>query len=353
MPNKKVLIILGLILLVATVVIYANKKEGKAENEPKVALNLPKEMNILPTKEEEIPFYELTIPYLRNREYKSSLGELKKSYENAGYTAYITSYDSDGLRIEGLLTQPKGDKPETGWSGIIFIHGYIPPQQYSTTQNYYDYVDYLAKNGFVVFKIDLRGHGNSQGEAGGAYYSSDYVIDTLNAYAALQSTEFVDANKIGLWGHSMAGNVVMRSIAAKPDIKAVSIWAGAVYTYTDFSEYSINDNSYQPPSQDSERVKKRQQLFDTHGSFTPENEFWKQVPPANYLSDLKGAVQLNHALNDNVVSIEYSRNLKALLDNAGVENELNEYSSGGHNINNPSFNQAMQDTVEFFKKYLK
>jgi len=299
-----------------------------------------------------IPFEELTIPYLRNREYSSTLGTLAKVSENSMYTSYLTFYTSDGLRVNGLLTQPKDEKPENGRPAIVFVHGYIPPAQYQTLVNYSAYVDYLAKNGFVVFKIDLRGHGKSEGEPGGGYYSSNYVIDVLNAYSALQNAEFVNGEKIGLWGHSMAGNVVFRSVVVKQNIPAAVIWAGAVYTYEDFREYGINDNSYQPPREDSTGRRKRNELFETHGQFDADSGFWKQVVPVNYLAEVTTAIQLDHAVNDEVVSVEYSRNLVKILDQASITHELKEYSSGGHNITGSSFNPAMQNTAEFFKKNL-
>ncbi len=298
-------------------------------------------------------FEELTIPYLRNRDYKSMLGKSEKTYETATYTAYLASYDSDGLKINGLLTEPKGEKPAAGWPAIVFIHGYIPPSLYKTTQNYYDYVDYLAKNGYVVFKIDLRGHGESEGEAGGAYYSADYIIDVLNAYSALQNSGFVNPEKIGLWGHSMAGNVVLRTLAVKTDIPAVSIWAGAVYTYKDFAEFGIRDGSYRPPVDQTARQQRRKLLMDTYGEPKDGNPFWDLVAATNYLNDFKSAIQLNHAVNDDVVDIAYSRGLNVLLDKTNIPHELNEYPSGGHNITNPGFTPAMQNTVKFFNKFLK
>lgn len=76
---------------------------------------------------------------------------------------------------------------------------------------------------------------------------------------------------------------------------------------------------------------------------------WKMVPMTNYLSDIKGAIQLNHAMDDTVVDIGYSRDLQALLDKTNIPHELHEYSSGGHNISGSSFAQAMQNTVSFFK----
>lgn len=298
-------------------------------------------------------FEELTIPYLRERKYESSLEQMQKISENAEYNSYLISYKSDGLAVNGLLTQPQGLKPEGGWPAVIFIHGYIPPKSYQTTVNYVSYVDFLARNGLVVFKIDLRGHGNSQGEPGGGYYSSDYIIDTLNARAALASSGFVNPEKIGLWGHSMSGNVVSRALAAVPNIPAIVIWAGAGYTYTDISEYQIEDNSYQPPAQDSEVRKKRNELLETYGAFNPESDFWKQVPMTNYLDGIKGAIQIHHAVDDNVVSIEYSRNLKKILSATSIPHEIFEYSSGGHNLTGVSFTQAMQRTVQFFKDHLK
>lgn len=307
--------------------------------------------NLIPSPT-PFPFEEMTIPYLRAKEFKSSLGELQPVSENASYTSYLTSYTSEGLKINGLLTKPVGETPEKGFPAIVFIHGYIPPIQYQTLEKYVDHVDFLARNGFVVFKIDLRGHGNSEGEAGGGYYSADYVLDSLNAYAALQSADFINPKAIGLWGHSMAGNVVLRSLAAKVEIPAVVIWAGAGFTYLDLNEYSISDSSYQPPPQNTERTKKRQELRELYGNPVDGNPFWKLVAPTDYLKDIKGAIQLNHAVNDEVVNIEYSRNLNRILDKTSVIHEFHELSSGGHNISGSAFTQAMQNTVDFFKKHL-
>lgn len=299
-----------------------------------------------------MPFAEMTIPYLRQRSYESALGERAQVSQNATYTSYVTNYMSDGLRINGLLTIPRGDQPVGGWPAIVFVHGYIQPTAYRTTEKYVAYIDYLAKNGFVVFKIDLRGHGESEGEAGGAYYSSDYVIDALHARAALASSGFVNPAKIGLWGHSMAGNVILRAFAARPDIPAVVVWAGAGYTYTDLQEYRISDMSYRAPPQNTQRARKRQLLRETYGEFTTDSPFWRQVAVTDYLADIKGALQIHHAQDDNVVSIEYSRNLAQILDATPVVHELFEYPSGGHNIEGSSFLLAMQRTVEFFRAHL-
>jgi len=310
---------------------------------------VPAIANIQPSP---FPFQELTIPYLRNRMYVSSLRNLQKVSETSSYTSYVAQYDSDSLTIYGLLTIPKSEKPQAGWPAVVFVHGYIAPRSYQTQVNYASYVDYLAKNGLIVFKPDLRGHGNSQGEAGGTYYSADYVVDVLNARAALESNAMVNPKGIGLWGHSMAGNITFRAAAVRPEIPAVVIWAGAVYTYTDFSEYSISDNSYQPSQVGEQNRRRRQELFDLYGAFNPTNQFWQQIVATNYLSDFKSAVAVHHAKDDPVVSINYSRNLMQLLEQTAVPHMLYEYTSGGHNITGVSFITAMQRSVDFFKQHL-
>jgi dipeptidyl aminopeptidase/acylaminoacyl peptidase len=338
---------IAVVLVVAVITIGYIKIS--AENSGKAELDSSKQQQ--DSSPAIMPFHELTIPFLSQREYVSNLGELEEISQSASYTSYLTTYDSDGLKINGLLTIPKGEKPKNGWPALVFIHGYIPPSTYKTLEKYTSHVDYLASKGIVVFKIDLRGHGQSEGEASGAYYSSDYVVDVLNAHSALKNTSFINEDNISLWGHSMAGNVVLRSIAANHNIKKAIIWAGAVYTYEDFAEYGISDNSYRPPSDpNSEIRRRRQELFETHGSFNPNSSFWQQVVPTNYLQGYRGEVQLHHASDDPVASIDYSRNLASILDGLSVSNTFYEYPQGGHNITGNSFAQAMQKTVELILK---
>src|SRR5258708_9975588 len=129
--------------------------------------------------------------------------------------------------------------PDGGWPAIVFVHGYIDPTIYKTTQNYVAYVDYLARNGFVVFKIDLRGHDKSEGQASGAYYSSYYVIDTLNAREALKVSDFVNPNKVGLWGHSMAGKIYFRRFLVKTNISTIIFLGRTCFKNNEFYLFKI------------------------------------------------------------------------------------------------------------------
>lgn len=293
-------------------------------------------------------FAELTVPYLKTAQLDNSPLVIEEELAaGSNYKRYYASYLSGGNKIYGLLTIP--NNVEIGKNpGVVFVHGYIPPQVYSTTERYVSYVDYLARNDLIVFKIDLRGHYQSEGEATGSYFSNGYVIDTLNAVSSLKTLEEINPEMISLWGHSMAGNVVTRVIAVDPTIHAASIWAGAVYTYADMSEYGISDSSYRRNDYSDERQKQRETLFAIVGERTVDNPFWQLVSPVEWLKEYQGKIQLHHAVNDSTVSIEYSRNLIRLLEESPVDIELFEYQSGGHDLEGTAFGQAMSRTVEIF-----
>lgn len=292
-------------------------------------------------------YRRMTVPYLRQVEYPGSEIVIEREVgDYPTYTSYVASYQSEGLKVYGLLTRPKGEAGEK-FPAVVFMHGYIPPQSYVTTEKYEAYVDYLARSGLVVFKIDFRGNGESEGEASGAYFSGDYVVDALNAYESLRRLEYVDENKVGLWGHSMSGNVVLRAMVVRPEIPAAVIWAGAVYTYGDMAEYGISDSSYRP-GQNPHRPR-RADFFETVGERGSETPFWQMTAATNYVDELEGRIELHHATKDPVVNVEYSRGLAEILEAAGVEYKLYEYDSGGHNLSSPAFGPAMRRTVEWLK----
>jgi len=213
----------------------------------------------------------------------------------------------------------------------------------------------------VVYKIDLRGHGNSEGVATGSYFSSAYTIDAVSAVKSLQKYENVNPERIGMWGHSMSGNLVLRSMLVSDEIKAGVIWAGAVYSYEDFAKYRISDNSYARRPEQS-----REQEEDTHRENSSEvqklrddpedldfnDSFWTSISLTKNINYLSGAIQLHHSVDDNVVNIGYTRDLVNVLESAGKDYSVFEYAGGGHNIVSPYYDTAMQRTVEFFKEKL-
>jgi dipeptidyl aminopeptidase/acylaminoacyl peptidase len=295
---------------------------------------------------------ELTIDYLTELEIEASpIVFEERLADGANYQQYIASYISEDHQIYGLLTIPYGDVPEGGFKAIVFNHGYIPPDIYRTTERYVAYVDALARAGFVVFKIDMRGHGNSEGEPRGAYFSPDYTIDALSAFKSLQLLDFVDSEGIGMWGHSMAGNLVLRAMLVEPEIKAGVIWAGAVYSYDDFVRYGITDVSFVP--RDNQVILNQQaSVRETYNWPDLTHPYWDAISLTGNIDRLQNPIQLHHAQDDDVVNIGYSFDLAQVLRENAKLYSIFSYEGGGHNISSPYFNTAMQRTIEFFRQNL-
>ncbi len=299
---------------------------------------------------------ELTIAALRGavqaEEFAGSDILIEETLANgANYAQSVASYQSEGNKVYGLLTVPLGEVPAGGFPAIVFVHGYIPPEIYRTTERYVAYVDALARSGFVVFKIDLRGFGNSEGEPSGAYFSPDYTVDAITALKSLQRLDYVNPEGIGLWGHSMAGNVVLRAMLVEPDVQAGVIWSGAVYSYEDMARYAIQDPSFRRDEQTT-TIRRGTVLRETYGAPDTSVPFWQAVSLTENIEFLEAPVQIHHALNDGVVNIGYSQDLAAVLQEAGKFYELHTYEGGGHNIESPYFGEAMQRTIQFFRDHM-
>lgn len=306
--------------------------------------------------ENQINQNPLSIEAMRKRTYPGSDLTIEETLApGSNYNQYIAWYMSDGLKIYGLLTVPAGEKPETGWPVIIFNHGYIPPEQYQTTERYVAYVDAFARNGYIVFKPDYRGHGNSEGRPEGAYYSPAYTADVLNAVASLKQYKDADPGKIGMWGHSLGGNLTLRVMVTSGDIKAGVIWAGVVGTYEELMTKWQRTRPWQPSRREVEGhvTSIRQNLLDKYGSPQDNPEFWQAIDPRFHLADISGPLQLHQGLSDEEVPPLFSESLEKDLEQAGKTVEFYTYEGADHNISSPNFELAMQRSIDFFNKNLK
>ncbi len=295
---------------------------------------------------------ELTIEYLRNQDYLGSDIIIEQTLTpGSNYQRYIASYKSEGLKIYALLTVPNGTKPESGWPVVVFNHGYIPPAQYKTTERYVAYTDAFSRNGYIIFRSDYRGHGNSEGSATGGYGSNSYTIDILNAVSSIKKYPQADSNRIGMWGHSMGGHITLRSMVVNSSIKAGVIWAGVVGSYPDLlTNWRRGSSTPRPLPTGSRRW--RQNLIEMYGSPEQNPQFWNSISANLYLSEISGPLQLHHGTADASVPIEFSQKLYDQIKETGKEAELFVYSGDDHNLSK-NFSVAINRSVEFFDKYIK
>ena len=310
----------------------------------------------------------LSIEELKKENYPGSNFVIEQTLEpGSNYNRYIASYKSEDLKIYGLLTIPNAQKPQGGWPAIVFNHGYIPPSEYKTTERYVAYLDGFARQGYVVFKPDYRGHGESEGSATGAYGSNSYTIDVLNAVSSVKRLKvnsqlalsvaegseveesIVNSQKIGMWGHSLGGFITLRSMVVSKDIKAGVIWAGVVASYPDLLTRWRRNPAFTPPVG---ARRWRDVLIEKFGDPVKNPTFWNSISANSYLKDISGPLQLHHGTADSSVPIEFSEKLAGQMKQAGKEIELYSYPGDDHNLSQ-NFDIAMQRSIEFFDKNLK
>ncbi len=345
--NKKLVLLLVFILVIGGAILVLNKEATVKPAAKTIKQNLD----------------PLAIEAMRIRSYPGSDLKIEETLaDGVNYHQYIASYFSDGLKIYGLLTVPisgnnfpasNASRSNAGWPVIIFNHGYIPPTQYRTTERYVAYVDAFAKNGYIVFKPDYRGNGSSEGQPEGSYYSPAYTVDVLNALSSVKKYPGADQNRIGMWGHSMGGNITLRSLVISPDIKATVIWGGVVGTYDDLMNNWQRRVSYSPPPNElALRNRSRAGLIQKYGTPASNPAFWNSIDPNYNLQYMTAPVELHAGLSDEEGPWQFSQGLYDRLKSLGKTTEFYTYEGANHNISSPSFEIAMQRSIDFFNKHL-
>ncbi len=130
------------------------------------------------------------------------------TYENGTITT------ADGMRLSGWYV------PSRNGAAIIALHG-----SGGNRTAVLDHAALLARHGYGVLLLDVRGHGNSGGQFTLGW---DANLDIDAALAYLRARPDVDPDRIGALGLSMGGEVAMQAAAHTERLKAVvSDGAGA------------------------------------------------------------------------------------------------------------------------------
>jgi len=293
------------------------------------------------------PFDLPTIEAMRQQIYPGSALTIERRLTpGANYSRSIVAYQSDGLKIYALLTVPSGTQPTTGWPVIVFNHGFFPPQLYQTALRGYE--EAFAANGYIVLRPDYRGHGNSEGDAQGGFGAAAYTTDVLNAVASIKQHPAADANRIGMWGHSLGGYITLRTMVVTKDVKAGVVWAGVVGSYTDLLTQVEGLGAFIP----AQARQWRDDLIAAHGTPAQNPTYWAAISANNYVADLSGPLQLHHGTADPNVPVAFSNTLFAQVQATNQAIDYYQYAGDDHNLSN-NFALAMQRSVAFFDQYVK
>jgi len=282
----------------------------------------------------------LAIENLRKRSYEGSKVTIEETLShNASYTAYRVSYLSDGLKIFAGMNVPDGKGP---FPVIVLNHGYYNPSTFKTGDGTRTMADILVNNGYMTLASDYRGHGKSESDGISRGHRAEYSTDVLNLIASIENIKQADIDNVGVWGHSMGGEVTLKILEINSQIKAAVLWAptsgNAERNYNRWARRFGGDQVQHQNNRVSE-------------SLDPQTV--KETSSINYLGYITAPIQLHHGTADAEVPYEWSVELDEKLKEVDRNVEFFTYEGQDHNFRNYGWGEISPRTVEFFDKYLK
>ena len=175
-----------------------------------------------PTPDPFAPYYIETLATRQYGEGAIQVGELLA--ETDAFRRYALVYPSDGLRVTGYLTLPRGQGP---FPVVLLNHGYYTPERYRQGDGTRAAADWLASRGFLAIASDYRNYAGS--DAGPNNFRSGYVIDVMNLLASLRTLPagWADPERVGVWGHSMGGGITINvAVLAGEQVDGVVVYGG-------------------------------------------------------------------------------------------------------------------------------
>jgi uncharacterized protein len=287
---------------------------------------------------------DLYSPYgiaaLRLRKYGGGeIENLKAMSKMDGFVRYSIRYPSDGLNIYGFVNIPFGNGP---FPVIIAIHGYVNPLEYQTLDYTTDAADGLAQQGYIVIHPNLRNFPPS--DNGDIFFRAGYAIDVLNLIALVQQAagqpglfEKANAGRIGIWSHSMGGEIALKVAVISHDVKAILLYSSMS------GDEQKNSQFFNFMTGNSENQKEMLVSPETFASVSPDR----------YYKAITAAIQLHHGTGDTVAPIVWALETCQGLKNAGRNVQCFYYDGAEHTFRARYLADFSSRVDDFFAKYLK
>ncbi len=282
---------------------------------------------------------DATLPRLAERSYTS--GEIRTTQVLTATDAFTTSlvmYESDGLKISGLLNVPRGDGK---FPAVVFLHGFVAPDQYTRGLDAQAPALELTRHGYITLVPDLRGYMES--DHGLNLFLSGWIADAINAGNALKKMPQVDAQHVGLWGHSMGGGIATR-------VMVVSDVFDAAVLYAPISA-NMEDMFMDPFGGEPAGV--TQDLIQSTIAALDDAKFRAEISPINFLNRVNAPVSIHVGTADTVTPKEWSRAIRDQLKRANKTVEYFDYQGQGHSFNENARPEFYARVLKFFDANLK
>ncbi len=248
-----------------------------------------------------------------------------------GENAEIVEFPSyDGELVEGFLLKPEGTPP---FPAVVLVHGGVSSRE-STAQMAENIGGLFSQRGYVALAVNYRA---------GPIGLQD-VEDTLSAIQYVRGLDFVDPERIGVYGGSHGGYIALMC-AWRSDVKAVAEAAGFC---------NLGDMMERLSTEKHKWVDEMVEFYGGYPDKVPE--VYADYSPCGHVAEFTAAVFIIHGKMDTVVPVEHAHELQELLDYYSKPYEIYLSETGEHGFYHRKTEEAekvWELIFEFFDTYLK
>ncbi|MDV6327643.1 DPP IV N-terminal domain-containing protein [Idiomarina sp. Sol25] len=224
----------------------------------------------------------------------------------------------DGLELDGYIMKPTDFDPSKEYPILFYVYGEPWGQTVANKWggSLYLWHTMLTQQGYIVASIDNRGTKSPRGfDWRRSIYKNLGVVTVRDQYDALQQMlerwDFIDENRVGIWGHSGGGSQTLNALFRYPDSYHMGMALAPV------PDLTLYDTIYQ----------------ERYSGLLPESaERYKETSAITHAENLEGDLLLVHGTGDDNVHFQGSERLVNELIKHGKQFEFFAYPNRSHGI---------------------
>jgi dipeptidyl-peptidase-4 len=244
----------------------------------------------------------------------------------------------DGTKLYAKMIKPPDFDASRKYPVLVDVYG--GPQDQEVRNNWGDadflWFEMMAEKGYIVFTLDNRGsyaRGHAFETPIHHHFGKVELEDQLAGVKYLKSLPYVDGSRIGIWGWSYGGTMVLDALFNAPDVFKAGVAVSPV------SDWCLYDTTY------TERYMGRPQ---------DNPDGYRDSSPVNQAARLKGALMLAAGTgDDNVHFANTSEVINEMIVSGSYPTDVMIFPGRGHGIEDWQARiQLYQRITDFISKNL-
>ncbi len=221
----------------------------------------------------------------------------------------------DGQALHYRMYKPANFNANKKYPALVYLYGGPHAQVVNNSwSRYVLFSQFMAQQGYVVFSLDNRGSNYRGTKFENPIYrkmGSVEVDDQVTGAKFLQSLDFVDNDKIGVYGHSYGGYMTLMTMFKAGDYFKAGV-SGAPVT-----DWRLYDTHY----------------TERYMGLVPGNEdVYEAASVFPYVDGLKGPLMIYHGMADDNVLFTHSTKLYKVLQDKTLDFEMMNYPGKKHSL---------------------